>query len=135
MHMPTAQLKIVLVIDDDVSMNGTMQRKFQKLGFTTEEAHDGKKGLDLMRRKRFDGILLDLQLPIEDETLDKDGFDILKEKNDTMNADTPVFVLSAMEQDKRELAEKLGAKVAYDKLTISSPMAIAEEIMADLVAI
>lgn len=132
--MPSVQLQIVLVIDDDASMNGTMQRKFQKLGFATEVAFDGKRGLALMRKQRFDGILLDLQLPIEDASVDKDGFDILKERDSTMNADTPIFVFSAMEQDKRDLAQRLGAKIAYDKLSISSPMAVAEEIKEDLSA-
>jgi len=131
--MPKSHPKTVLVIDDDASMNGTMQRKFQKLGFTTYEAFNGRQGLDLMREQRFDGILLDLQLPIEDEAEDKDGFDILRERQATVNADTPIFVLSAMERSERELARKLGAKMAFDKLEIRSPMAVAEEIRNDLI--
>lgn len=126
--MPTKSSMVVLVIDDDVSMSGTMQRKFEKLGFRAEVVLDGGEGLSLMRQRRFDGILLDLQMPIQD------GFDVLRERAATLNAETPVFVLSAMEQDKRQLAEELGARKAFDKLSIPSPLAVAEEIRDELVA-
>lgn len=120
--------KKVLVIDDDQSMSGTMQRKFQKIGFAAQRAGDGEEGLDIMRKERFDCILLDLQMPR------KNGFEVLRERGSTLNADTPVFVFTASEPRDRELATQLGARKAIDRLAIESPLAVAKEVAHDLVA-
>lgn len=113
-NMPSAsQTKKVLVIDDDQSLTGSLQRKFQKLGFQTEAAYDGLEALNLMNKEHFDGILLDLKMP------KKDGFDVLKEKETTLNSGTPAFVLTSLDEDKCALARKLGARETFDKVRMS----------------
>jgi len=98
--MPSATTtKKVLVIDDDENLNGSIQRKFKKVGLSSEGAFNGKQGLDLMKRERFDGILLDLKMPV------LDGFGVLEGKGNTLNLDTPVYVLTAMNE---KLCERHG---------------------------
>jgi len=115
------------VIDDDQNLNGSLRRKFKKVGLPSEGAFDGKQGLDLMKRERFDGILLDLKMPV------LDGFAVLKGKNDTLNPDTPVYVLTAMNEKQCERARALGAREAFDKIHIS-PLEVAEEVKKRLFA-
>lgn len=120
-------MKKVLVIDDDQSLTGSLQRKFQKLGFKTEAAYDGIQALHLMNKEHFDGILLDLKMP------NKDGFDVLKEKGTTLNSGTPAFVLTSLDEDKCALARKLGAKETFDKIRMS-PAEVATVVGKELVA-
>jgi DNA-binding response OmpR family regulator len=129
--MPTfVAAKQVLVIDDDSLLNESLQRKFRKLGFETTGAFDGKRGLELMRSQRYDGIVLDLRLPLR-VTQDRDGFDILSERAATVNADTPMFVLTSMDDDNRDRARELGARWAFNKLA-QSPLDVAAFVAKDL---
>lgn len=120
----------VLVIDDDFVLNESLQRKFRKLGFEATGVFDGKKGMDLMRSQHYDGIVLDLKLPVR-ETQDLDGFDILSARSTTVNADTPTFVLTSMDEDNRDRARRLGARWAFDKLA-QRPLDVAEFVARDL---
>ncbi len=55
-------LKILL--SEDVLVNlRYLEMLFQKLGFSCDIAEDGLKTLELMRRIRYDMVLLDIQMP------------------------------------------------------------------------
>ena len=54
----------ILVVDDD-PMNCAMVRlRLEKLGFTIESAPDGSVAVALVSAKRYDLILMDLQMPV-----------------------------------------------------------------------
>lgn len=101
--------KMILVIDDEHMLNESIQRKFKKLGCETEGCFDGEQGLNKMKEKKYDCIVLDLMMPI------KDGFAVLTERKTTMNADTPVYVMTALAEEKYELAKVLGANDVFTK--------------------
>lgn len=124
--MPIAlSRKKILIVDDDRMLNGSLQRKFQHLGYQTEGCFDGEEGLTLMQAEHFDGIVLDLMMPI------KDGFAVLAKKGVTMNSDTPAFVLTSMDQAKCDLAKELGAYKTFDKVQMS-PTEVAWQVEKDL---
>jgi len=103
----------VLLIEDDAFISGLIQRKFEQAGLDIITAEDGKVGLELMREKRPNLvlILLDLILP------SMGGFEILKNmKDDSELSKIPVVVLSNLGQDiEIERAKKLGAKEYFIK--------------------
>ena len=83
-------------------------------GYQIFEAHDGREGLDLIRRERPDLVLLDLMMP------GIDGFTLLgKMKEEEETADIPVIVITAKElttQERRRLSghvESLLQKGSY----------------------
>ncbi|MDD5750916.1 MAG: response regulator [Candidatus Peribacteraceae bacterium] len=103
-----------LVIEDDRPTNDSLQRKLQKIGFETEGCFDGEQGLNKMNEKTYDGIMLDLMMPI------KDGFAVLAKRSTTKNPTTPVYVLTSLGEEKCELARELGAKMTFIKSQMSA---------------
>lgn len=101
--------KQFLVIEDESSMNASLKRKLEKIGWKTDCAFDGEEGLKFMNEKIYDGILMDLFMPV------KDGFAVLTDRGTTKNATTPVYVLTSMPEEQYELAKHLGAKRCFAK--------------------
>lgn len=97
----------ILVVEDDSATRESVFFKLQKMGFTADEAEDGRMALEKLRAdSSYAGVLLDLRLP------QKDGFVFLEEKkNDPAFDHIPVLVFSNVGQPqyvKRTL--DLGAK-------------------------
>lgn len=109
-----------LVIEDDSGMNASLRRKLEMLGWQTDCASNGEEGLALMEEKIYDGILMDLFMPV------KDGFAVLTERNTTKNASTPVYVLTSLSEDQYELALHLGAKRCFAKQDWTAAAVVAE---------
>lgn len=121
-HTNPDTTKRILVIDDDQEMNASLQRKFQKLGFLTEGVFNGEAGLGLLQTKVYDGIMLDLMMPI------KDGFAVMAQLHGTPNKQTPVYVLTSVgEPSKVDLAWDLGARMVFKKED-RGPAEVAQEV-------
>lgn len=119
--------KRILVIEDDLLLSGSIQRKLRRFGYLTDGCFDGDQGLSRMSEREYDGIVLDLKLPR------RDGFDLLAQKAATVNADTPLFVVTSSEPDQCERARQLGARAVFPKLEMS-PAAIATALEKNLIA-
>jgi len=52
----------ILVVDDDLTFGEVLTRAFQRRGQAAEAATDGETALEVARRKRFDRVVLDLNL-------------------------------------------------------------------------
>ncbi|MFA6038711.1 MAG: response regulator [Candidatus Peribacteraceae bacterium] len=117
--------KQILVVEDDKNMNDSLQRKFQGLGCETEGCFDGEQALIKMGEKTYDGIMMDLMMPI------KDGFAVLAKKSTTKNPTTPVYVLTTLGEEKCELARELGAKMTFIKSQMTAAQVI-EEVKKDM---
>lgn len=113
-----------LVIEDESGMNASLKRKLEHLGWTADCAFDGEQGMKMMNEKTYNGILMDLLMPI------KDGFAVLTERPKTKNANTPVYVLTTLNEDQYALALQLGAKRCFAKHDWSAA-AVTEEIRKD----
>lgn len=112
--------KQALIIEDSPSANQMIRQKLEQEGFATDGCFDGEQGLELMRIQTYDFILMDLMMPI------KDGFAVLSERADTKNAQTPIYVLTTLEEEKCDLALALGAKRVFIKSRMKLAFVIAE---------
>lgn len=89
---PLGEVRDVLVIDDDRGFCQLVERILQASGkhFEVRKSYDGEDGLQAMRSRRPDLVLLDLIMP------GKDGFEVLKEMRcEPALENTPVILLTA----------------------------------------
>ncbi|HMB30706.1 MAG TPA: response regulator [Desulfohalobiaceae bacterium] len=83
--------KRVLVVDDDPDFVNIMQHQLEKLRCEVDVAYNGVEGLERVKTKRPDVIVLDVMMP------EKDGFQMCKElKQDETLLDIPVIMLTAV---------------------------------------
>ncbi len=85
------QTTTIAVIDDNPHDSRLLRRLLQSYKrYRIFEAHTGLDGIDLVRQRQPDLVLLDLTIP------DLDGFAILEElKNDPRTSSIPVVIISA----------------------------------------
>ncbi len=105
--------KYVLVIEDDDFLGDLLRLKLSKEKFSFFIAKDGESGIEKVKEKKPDLILLDILLP------GMDGYEVLKElKSDPNFADIPVIILSNFGQKNDiENAKQLGAVDFFVKAT------------------
>lgn len=56
----------LLIVDDDRFLQENLRKLLEREGFEVETANSGEDGLNLMERKEFDLLILDLGLPGDD---------------------------------------------------------------------
>ena len=94
--------KVVVLIDDDVSMHDLIRRTIAKVGLTLIGATDSEKGMQIVRETKPKLLLLDVLMP------GRDGWSILREcKSDPELKEMPVIMVSQLSQES--LANSLGA--------------------------
>jgi adenylate cyclase len=82
----------VLIVDDNKVNRLLLSRSVELLGHRAVLAENGRIGLEKLRGKSFDLILLDIEMP------EMDGFAVLEEvKADPQLRDIPVIVTSSVE--------------------------------------
>jgi CheY-like chemotaxis protein len=99
----------VLAVDDDPIVLELMDAVLGPEDFTVVKAGSGREGLDLVRERRPDVIVLDLLMP------DFDGFQVLDElKGDPETAHIPIIILTckALSQEDKQ---RLNGRVNYLK--------------------
>jgi two-component system OmpR family response regulator len=79
----------ILVIEDDVGTAAEISACLTRARFETETRHDGRSGLELAMRERFDAITLDRMLP------EVDGLEVVRALRES-GADTPILMVSAL---------------------------------------
>ena len=99
----------ILVIEDDVSIQKAISKGLTKFGYAVDTADDGEDALELLDINKYDGVVLDLNLP------KVDGIDVLKEirkKDKELN----VLILSARSEiDEKILGLDAGANDYMEK--------------------
>jgi CheY-like chemotaxis protein len=84
----------VCIMDDNDDIREIYGIKFQREGFAVVMAKDGAEGMHLVKEKKPDIILLDIQMPV------LDGLGVLDElKKDEELAKIPVIILSNVDND------------------------------------
>ena len=92
----------ILIIEDDMTINGLLRSIIEKNGYIADCAYNGTDGLAMGLHENYSLILLDLMLP------EKSGEDIIKELRRVST--TPIIVLSAKgETNNRVELLRLGA--------------------------
>ncbi len=83
--------KLILVVDDEPDFASIVQGNLEKEGFEVDVAYNGVEGMEKVRTKAPDAIVLDVMMP------EKDGYEMCKElKADEKLADIPVLLLTAV---------------------------------------
>ena len=96
--------KRILNIEDEPDLAKITSFRLRKAGYEVLVALDGKQGLEMAEKERFDLILLDLGIPIIS------GFDvcqILKAKNAFKKI--PIIILTASSDKVKEITEEMKA--------------------------
>ncbi|KAB0682053.1 response regulator [Aureimonas leprariae] len=95
---------VVLAIEDDVDTLARYAAMIERQGFAFLSATNGRIGLERVRERKPDLILLDLNMP------EMDGFDFLKElRAEPQWRDIPVVVLSSKDLTRAERSTLEGA--------------------------
>lgn len=90
-------MKNVLIIDDEKITLRALRTEFTEAGYNVTTAVDGEAGAELIRKKSFDLVLLDMQLPR------KNGFEVLKECH-SLSPDTIVIMITAFSSVENAVA-------------------------------
>jgi CheY-like chemotaxis protein len=97
----------VFVVDDNLINQKVAMKMLHHIGCTAEVANNGLDALSILSYKRFDLILLDLQMPI------LDGYGVIKEirnlNSGIVDHDVPVIAMTALSsQENRKKCNDFG---------------------------
>jgi two-component system, OmpR family, KDP operon response regulator KdpE len=98
-HSPPASAKSgprILVVEDEPQLRFALRRNLEQAGYTVREVEDGAGAKRELGSFKPDVILLDLMLP------DVSGVDVCRDIR--RDSETPVVVLSALEDEKTKVA-------------------------------
>jgi DNA-binding NtrC family response regulator len=94
----------LLLVDDDAELRSDMANYFSRQGHTVEQCANGQSALDLLERRAFDVVVLDLMMP------GMSGLEVLKELK-ARHAECEVVVLTGEATIESAVeAMKLGAR-------------------------
>jgi DNA-binding response OmpR family regulator len=103
----------ILVVDDEAATRHTLADLFTRMGYQATEAASGPAALELIARRRFDLVILDLNMP------EMDGSEVLKAAR-PLAPDTVFIILTAYGTlDSAIVAIRHGA---FDYLLKPSPV-------------
>ena len=86
-----AQGKYVLVVDDDLDLVEAIATNLEARGYEVGKAYDGVEGLESIKSRRPDLVVLDVMMPR------KDGYEVCEQlKNDPEYREIPVILLTAV---------------------------------------
>ena len=78
----------ILIVDDEPAVCKVISRVLTSKGLNSDMVHTGTDALDMLSKKRYDAVVLDVKMD------DMDGFEVL-ERIRNGNIDVPVIILSA----------------------------------------
>lgn len=99
----------IMIVDDEKKIADAMTERLRIRGIDAVAVYSGRSALQLLRKKTFDGIVLDLRLP------DIDGIEVLKR---TMKEypKMKVVILSGHASDQEfQSCLEFGAKACFHK--------------------
>jgi response regulator RpfG family c-di-GMP phosphodiesterase len=85
----------ILIVDDSSFIRSQITRELEEIGALVTEAEHGESALNIMKSKKFDLVVTDVEMPVID------GFQlcrILKENPSTRTV--PVIILSSLDSDR-----------------------------------
>jgi DNA-binding response OmpR family regulator len=114
-------MKKILLVEDDTFLVDLYVTKLEESGFKVEAARDGQEALDIVEKKKFDLIILDLLMP------NMNGWDFLKNMREK-GSETKVIIVSNYDQEiEKQKALQAGA-LAYLVKVDHTPTEIVEKI-------
>ncbi len=93
-----SEAAIILLVDDVQENRSLLEVLLKKLGYRCQHSANGKEAVELCRQRRFDLILMDLQMPI------MDGFEAARQiRSGGLNEETPIVAMTASGQKGDDL--------------------------------
>ena len=93
--------KVILIVDDEQEVRSVIRSRLQASGYTTIEAADGRQGVELVKTRKPDLVLMDIRMPVMDGYA---ALHIIKADETTRNI--PVVMLTAVVNELHERATK-----------------------------
>jgi two-component system OmpR family response regulator len=118
LYYMTSSLARILVAEDELSLNDLLQDALRMNGYETISAKHGLEALRLIREKKPDLVILDINMP------QIDGFEVIK-KIRKENNNVPVIVLTARDQKDDKV---IGFGVGADDF-VTKPFGLEELLM------
>lgn len=121
--------KKILVVDDDPVIQKAFAIKLKASNYEVLSASDGSTAVNLVRTKRPDAILLDINFPDDFGSVPWDGFRIMEWLNRLEGvAKVPIFIISSGDPDKYVTrARQLGAVAFFRKPVMHEKLVAALE--------
>lgn len=89
----TIEIGHILVVDDNPTNCDIVRRRLERNGHTVTVVHGGLAALEIVRRSRFDLVLMDIVMP------DLNGIEVLSQlKADPATRDLPIIMISAFDE-------------------------------------
>ena len=86
--------KHIIVIEDEKDILDFLEYNLKREGFKVSSSSDGISGLDMVRQRKPDLVLLDIMLP------ELDGLDICQSlKKDSATNSIPIIMVTAKEEE------------------------------------
>lgn len=116
-------MKKVLVVDDAVSIRNLLAKCLELNGFLVETAEDGKVALEMIMKRQYDLIFLDIRLPIIS------GTEVLKRMREK-GIQIPAIIITAFGNIKNAIdCTRLGAAAYIQKpFTVNRIVALLDEL-------
>jgi HAMP domain-containing protein/CheY-like chemotaxis protein/signal transduction histidine kinase len=112
----------LLVIEDDAAEQLSIESLIAGSDIRISKAGSGREGLDLLRERKFDCVILDLKLP------DISGFDLLTEiQHDQRLRDVPIVVFTGRELSADEETELRSRAKSIVLKGVQSPERLLDE--------
>jgi twitching motility two-component system response regulator PilH len=84
----------ILVVDDSITEREVMKNGLEDEGYSVTIAKDGEEALEILKKEKFDCILLDVIMP------KINGFQVCREiKKDEFTKDIPVILVTSKGQE------------------------------------
>ena len=83
---------IVLIVDDDKAVQTMLYKVIRSNGLTAETASSGEQALEMVKKKPYDLILLDVNMQ------GMDGFEVIQ-KLRSQGVKTPIIIVSGRQED------------------------------------
>jgi len=94
-------MKSCLIVDDSRVIRKVARQIFDSVGFSCDEAEDGKQALESCQAKLPDIVLLDWNMPV------MDGIEFLRALRKMPGGNVPVVVFCSTENDIQHIQEAL----------------------------
>ncbi len=87
----------ILIVEDEQRLADILKKQLEESGFNAEIAYDGYNGKQLVEKKKYNLIILDINLPLIN------GYDLCKEIRKTNN-NIPIIMLTAFGTPDNKIA-------------------------------
>ncbi|MCR9140669.1 MAG: response regulator [bacterium] len=110
----------ILLVDDDPAIRDLVSRRLEESGFDCVTARDGNEALNLVQKRPFDLVLLDVMLP------DINGLTILRNLREAeATANLPILMISANDESVQIVEAFNSGADDYITKPINFPVALA----------